>query len=74
MVITNIKNFVYTLRPNYLSIDEICKKTNYSKSLLYKIHQGYNTVPISIKEYLIIHIEKHIIELEKLLSQLKGEI
>ena len=70
----NIKNFVYTLRPNYLSIDEICRKTNYSRSLLYKIHQGYNTVPISIKEYLIIHIEKHIIELEKLLSQLKGEI
>lgn len=70
----NIKNFVYILRPNYLSIDEICKNTNYSRSLLYKIHQGNNTVPISIKEYLIIHIEKHIIELKKLLSQLKGEL
>lgn len=70
----NIKHFVYTLRPNYLSIDEICRNTHYSRSLLYKIHQGYNTLPISIKEYLIINIEKHIIELEKLLSQLKGEL
>lgn len=68
-----IENFVYILRPEYLSIKEICHKTNYSRSMLYKIHEGDINLPNNIKEYLINNITKHIIELENLLNKLKGE-
>lgn len=68
-----LNNFIYIIRPNYFSIDNICKETNYSRSLIYKCNYGEQNIPLVIKEYLINNISKHIIELEKLLSQLKGE-